>query len=251
MAKEDFKKIEADIVKQLISHEQLVEKAFVSRGLKLGQGDPYFYSNTIVTYELNGGFLEVLEKNGFKLKKRVSGIITNGVITLIDENWQENIPGYSPSNYWNFRNNDKEKDKLILRLKVQARINYRKRGVVLRPAAIGTFLSPTDFLPNKRIFEIAFQYNPTIHGVIHEIADGNGEIIIDWTNIGLGGIRHIAYLFDEFCGGKKELKELALSQRLSPFNPNLDSEKKYLPEQFQSMLFDLWEAQIKEFKAKI
>lgn len=239
----------SEIKEHLFTEEDLIKKALASKNLTLKQSNPFF-SDTIITYLLNGVFLEGLEKNGFKLTKR-----DDGVITLSDE--YSSHTGIN-SCYWNFRNREGEKDELALALGVGAAVNQRQRGVVLMPHAPGTFLSPAAIDPQKRVFEVAVQVSPTTPPIVHEIVNFDGEITVSWTEFGLGGIRDLKGLFREFSNRDDMIEQLCRSG-ISPFwfNPftstmkdglSFKEDKLFLPEPFQPMLFHIWTEQLKEFK---
>lgn len=241
-----------EIKKELLSQKHLLKKAAAFKTLELtNEVTTTPVSQSIGCYELTDpGFVKALEQNGFKLTKR-----PDGIITLSDENPQVKISGCAPSNYWNFLNNDERKDPLQLTLHLAPFLNQRKRGVIFTPVVYGTFLSAVDRLPNSRIFKVVAKYDPGAHLVVKTVAD-NDELVVNWTDVQLGGIRSLDVLFDEVRNDVEEFNDLARSS-ISPFDPapypqdtQIDQEKYYLPEKIQPLLFDVWQAQLDEFKEK-
>src|SRR3989344_1436391 len=131
----------------------LLRGAAAYKGLKLQEGASRAYSEPIKVYALNEALLAILAERGIKRQDRSD--CRNEIFTLVDENSQEKVSGWSPSNYWNFKLLEGEKGKFNLRvaLSVGFGINLEKRGIVLVPQAHGLFLSAADPLPNLRMFK--------------------------------------------------------------------------------------------------
>lgn len=237
-----------EIEGQMLSEETLIKKALASKSLELAQSHP-FRSNSVITYLLNGVFLEALEENSFELTER-----PDGIITLSDKLARQT--GIDYLNYWNFRNREGEKDELALALGVSASLSQRQRGIVLFPNVLGgTCLSAEAISSQKRVFEVAVRVFPTTPPIIHEIVKGGGEIVVSWTEMGMGGIRPIEGIFDEFRGEDNDnmVKQLCRSG-MSPFEPNpysLITKDAFLPEPYQPLLFHIWTEQLKNFKNRI
>lgn len=236
-----------DLKDQLLSEKELIQKAVEFKGLRIVNnvnGNPR--SESIGSYRIGGDFLRTLRKNGFNLAKRKDGIVTLS--------WRKD--------YWNFRRKDDEFDELVLTLHLVMFINQRKRGVVFVPVAHGSFLGPvTGSRANYEVFKVAVRYNEH-HGIhpnslIQEVVNKGGEICVNWGKIQLGGIRSLYTLFMEF----KRDRQLVdfVHSRIPIFDPDpyfFDPDPnlkvgKYFPEEFQPQLFQLWEEQIQDFKARI
>lgn len=221
----------------LFTERQLIEKALSSKGFELAQEKP-FYSKPIITCDIAGDFLVELQANGFEWHKRA-----DGVITLSDEKSE------TSGCYWNFRRSEEggKSDDLKLSFGVSAIISQFHRGIILRPLVLGTFLSAVDHLSQKRAFEIMAKFNRR-SSIIQEIVESDGQLIVNWGDVSLEGIRSIRELFKEFSSGKEGVIQLSNSH-LSPFS--LGHEKAYLPEFSQYLLFDLWKEQLSEFKNRL
>lgn len=241
----------ARIVSNLISTEGLIRKALEHFNLELLQRvSDSWVSAPFATYKIEGIFLVALERNNFSLEKRV-----DGVTTLCDNSSQNHMPGCNPSNYWNFWCEGKKQDEIELDLKlgVRAVVSSRDRGIILQPQAGGGCLSPMDFLPQLRVFQTITEFDHSANPIVKKMVDGQGKIVVGWTDIGLGGIRDLHRLFEEFCDGNDIIKTLANSN-LSPFDPTPFDKQAvttfYIPEPCQRMLFWLWSEQLDHFKAK-
>lgn len=179
----------------------LLRKAAAHKGLKLHEGASKTYSEPIKVYELDDKLLAILAERGVKRQDRPD--CRNKIFTLVDENPQKEVLGWSPSNYWNFKllDGDECKFNLQVTLSVSFGINLEKRGIVFVPQAHGSFLSPVDQLPNFRMFKALVESDKNAPAVAKELAASDGSIVVTWTELGLGGIRKFADLFAEFAGG--------------------------------------------------
>lgn len=245
----NLEKLIIEIKNQLLPEENLLKRAADFNGLVLQGEIPHLASQSIGCYKLTDSkFVKALEQKGFKLTKR-----PDGVITLSDENPQVEIQGYAPSNYWNFRNDDEKKDPLHLTLHLAPVLKQSRRGIIFFPEARGTFLSPADRLPNSRIFKVVAEFDPKTHPLVKAVADKD-ELLVSWTNTELGGIRTLRSLFDEFRNTKEKLSDLAYSST-SPFDPipypSSNEETYYAPENIQPLIFDVWQAQLDEFREQL
>lgn len=235
-----------EICPQLMNEDDLVKKALASVGLATKEDKSPWRSEPMYSCDLTGRFLDALKQHGFRLTPR-----TDGVITLLDENPQSPMSGFIASNYWNFRDRDGERDKLSLSIGTVATISQKEGGVILMPSVVGTFLSPSDVLPQLRVFEVVAQFEANVHSVVRHIVDNKGKVTVSWDDIGLAGIRNLAEIFKEFKGGSEKLELLALSA-LSPFDPNPCAgfeESLYLPKPYQSALLGVWRTQLDQLKA--
>ena len=232
MEKDDWNKImlvEEDLVREAVDYLGIELECFETKPHTIS------YTKTLGSYKLEGEFLEALKKNGFKLDKR-----EDGITTLYDEN--------PPNDYWNF----KEENELLITLHLKPHVSKRERGVVFHPLAHGTFLSPVDGLIMFRFFKVVADYDTKTHPSVRRLVNEEvGTFTVSWTEIGLGGIKIIGELFDEFVGYKEKIKELAKS-RFNPFEPDPKEDCwKFIPEPFQPALFNIWQKQVDEFKSEL
>lgn len=198
----------------------LLRKAATHKGLNLQEGASRACSEPIKVYELDDKLLAVLAERGIKRQARPD--CRNRIFTLIDENPQKEVHGWSPSNYWNFKllEGDERKFNLQVTLSVGFGINLEKRGIVFVPQANGSFLSPVDQLPNFRMFKMLVENDENVSAVAKELAASDGGIVVTWTELGLGGICELANLFAEFAGGNKLITQLGRNSEVFDPVPN-------------------------------
>lgn len=231
---------------------ELLKKAAEHKGLKLCEGGERANSEPIKEYALGDKLLDILAERGIKRQPRPD--CHNEIFTLVDENPQIEVPGWAPSNYWNFKllEGDEHKFDLHISLGVGFGINIKERGVVLCPRANGTFLSPADRVPNFRMFKALVESDEDAPIVAKELAESNGSVVVTWTDIGLGGIRRLSDLFIEFAGSNETIKQLSRKQEV--FNPSpapqyqkFDDEL-FIAEPAQPGVFKTWQAQLNEYR---
>lgn len=242
---------------------ELLMKAALHCGLTIPGNASKAYSEPIKTYELDNELLAFLAEQGIRRQPR-----DDDVFTLVDKNPQEKTPGFSPSNYWNFKRPEGDGRKLDLRITLKASFceNIQRRGIVLYPHASGTFVSPCDGLPNFRMFKALVEYGIEKDtsdrfqieaglATARRLAESDGSIVVSWTELGLGGIRKITDLFREFSRGREEIERLARDGRV--FDPPPYSlygnpgDKLFIIESAQPELFDTWREQLKEYRASL
>ncbi len=234
---------------------ELLEKAAIYKGLKLCEGGERANSEPIKEYALDDKLLTVLAEQGIKQQPRPD--CHNEIFTLVDKNPQENVPGWAPSNYWNFKllEGDGRKFNLRIFLGVGFGINIKKRGVVLCPRANGTFLSPADRVPNFRMFKALVESDEDAPIVAKELAESNGSIVVTWTDLGLGGIRRLSDLFIEFAGNNEMIKKI--SKNLEVFDPvpnpqyQQPGDELFVAEPAQPGVFKTWQAQLEEYRLSL
>lgn len=234
----------------------LFRKAAAHKGLRLHEGNSKAYSEPIKEYVLDEKRLAVLAKRNIRRKDRLDG--TNEIFTIVDENPQEKAPGWSPSNYWNFKLADGDRHGFDLRitLSVSFIINFEKRGVVLMPRAHGLFVSPVDHLPNFRMFKALVESDSEALAVTKELAASDGSIVVTWSELGLGGIRRLEELFAEFAGSNETVTRLGRDGNV--FDPapyprccRHADDTLFIPEPAQPKLFETWRAQLNEYRSQL
>ncbi|MFA4998550.1 MAG: hypothetical protein WC514_00795 [Candidatus Paceibacterota bacterium] len=229
----------------------LLKKAAAYKGLKLQEGASAAYSEPVKVYELDDKLLAVLAERGIRRHLRPDA---KGIFTLADENFQEKVPGYAPSNYWNFKLVEGSGDKfnLYISLVVGFRISTEGHGIVLWPRAQSPFLSPVDRLPNFRMFKALAESDKDAPAVVKELAASDGSIVVTWSDLGLGGIRRIESLFVEFTGGNGIL--MSTINRCGILDPypiprnQQPGEELFITESARPKVLRAWRAQLKEFR---
>ncbi len=233
----------------------LLRKAAAHKGLKLHEGASKAYSEPIKVYELDDRMLAALSKHNIKREDRPD--CRNEIFTLVDENPQEKVPGWSPSNYWNFKLLEGDKRKFDLRVTLSGgfSLNLEKRGIVLVPQAHGSYVSAADSLPNFRMFKALVESDEDAPAVAKELATSDGNITVSWTELGLGGIRKLSHLFSEFAARNEAVTHLGRNGEV--FNPvpnpryQQPGDELFVAEPAQPKLFKAWRAQLNEYRAHL
>lgn len=231
---------------------ELMVKAAQYKGLLLKHEGSLILSEPIATYVLDDALLTVLAEN--KIRRQLRPDCNNTVFTLVDENPQEKpAPGWIESDYWNFRETPKSSGQFDLKIKLQVsfHISFTKKGVVLRPKAYGTFLSPGGALPHFRMFKALVETGgKDLSPVVNELAQSDGYIIVTWTELNLGDIKKLTSLFDEFSKGRNEIQYLA--QRHDVFHPSLGfANELFVTESIQPQVIRAWREQLEEYRQKL
>ena len=228
-----FSLTETEIIKKALRH-----KYDSLMPIKDNRG---FHTKPIKTYWLTDEILKTLASQGIVQQSR-----EDKVFTLMDQNPQEQIPRFRPSNYWNFgsRNNEEAFD-LTISLSFDLVVSTKERGVIFFPITHASLVSPTDPLPNFRMFKILTENDETAHTLTKEIARSDGKIIVMWNEIGLGGIRKLADLFAEFAKSNKSI--IRLSKKEEVFDPD-PKENLFIEEHIQPRVFKTWQEQLEEYR---
>jgi hypothetical protein len=186
----------------------LLRRAASHKGLRLHEGASKACSKPIKVYVLDEKLLVALAKHNIRKQDRSDCM--NEIFTLVDENPQTRIPGWSTSNYWNFKlvEGGKRRFNLRMTLSVGFGINFEKRGVVLVPQAHGSYVSAADQLPNFQMFKALVKNDSHAPAVAKELANSTGTVVVTWTELGLGGIRRLVDLFTEFAADNKTVAQL-------------------------------------------
>jgi len=245
--------IELVVGKDTFTLLDLLRKAGENKELKLEkESESDAYSNTIATYTLDRKLLNFLAERNIKQQPR-----PDDIFTLSDENWQEKVPGWHPSNYWNFKKVD-GKNEFDLHLDLVAGINLARsedRGIRLHTKVHGSLLSPSDRLPNFRVFKALVESGvQEVPLVAKELVDNEGFLIVSWTELGLGGIRKMSSLFFEVFPDKKELHAIANQGRVfnpPPFRQSMGDPEIFIAEPAQPKVIKAWHEQIKKYSESL
>lgn len=236
--------------KDFLSSFELMAKAAEHKGLTL-KNKGSFLSEPITTYVLDDALLAVLARNNIKRQLRPD--CGDTIFTLVDGNPQEKEPGWAASNYWNFKEMPEGSRRFSLKvdLCVSFRVGVEERGVILRPYALGNFVSASDPLPNFRMFKTLFETDgKKLPSIAKDLVQNDGRIIVHWTELGFGGIRQLPALFREFTKGNIEVE--CLSQRRGIFSPPLDSASDiFVVEPIQYQVIQGWREQLEEYRQKL
>lgn len=233
----------------------LLRKAAARKGLTLHEGASKVYSEPIKEYALDERLLAALAERNIKRQARPD--CRNEIFTLVDENPQTKVPGWAPSNYWNFKlvEGDKHRFDLRVTLSVGFGINFEKRGVVLVPQAHGSYVWAADRLPNFRMFKALVENDNDVPAVAKELAASDGTVVVTWTELGLGGIRRLADLFTEFAARNETVARLGRNGEV--FNPapspryQQPGDELFIPEPAQPKVIDTWRTQLNEYRSHL
>lgn len=137
-------------------------------------------SKPLKEYALDDRLLGILAERGIVRQPR-----PDGVFTLVDENSQDPSPrGSSPSNYWNFQFQETESMggtfnlRICLCIRLESRV-VGEAGCLVLPCAYGTFLSPSDELPNARMFRALTESDPDAPALAKRMAAADdGKIFV-------------------------------------------------------------------------
>lgn len=233
----------------------LLRKAAAHKGLKLHEGASRAYSEPIRAYALDDNLLKMLAEQNIKRQDRPD--CRNEIFTLVDENPQDKIPGWLPSNYWNFKllEGDKRNFDLRVTLSVGFGLNLEKRGIVLVPQAHGSYISAADSLPNFRMFKALAESDADAPAVAKELAASDGSIVVSWTELGLGGIRKLSHLFTEFAARSETVVQLGRNGEV--FNPapnpryQQPGDELFIAEPAQPKVVQVWRTQLNEYRTHL
>jgi len=235
--------------KDVFTAEELLKKAAAFLGLELKYISSFrATSNSIKEYVLDGRLLKALAE-----KRIVRHNRPDDIFTLADENPQESTPGWSPSNFWNFKLFKDGKKGYDLRVALQAnfRIVQSKRGVMFWPMVPGGFISAGDSLPNYRMFKVLVENDESAPEIAKRLAESDGEIVVTWTDIGLGGIRTMVDLFEEFSVGKDAIKQVARSARIFEPAPYGRTTDLFIAEPAQPRVMQTWKKQLEQYRVSL
>ncbi len=234
---------------------ELIRRAAAYKDLKLSEGASRAYSEPITEYQLDKELLRALAVHNIKRQGRPD--CRDEMVTLVDENPQKKVPGWLPSNYWNFEllEGDKHTFDLRIALSVGFKINTEKRGIVLVPRAHGPHVSAADQLPNFRMFKALVENDVDAPAVARELAASDGTVVITWTELGLGGIRRLADLFTEFAARNETVARLGGNGEVfdPPPNPRYQQpgDELFIPEPAQPSIIQRWRQQLDEHRSHL
>ncbi len=241
----------------LLKESELIKKAASYVGIVLHeQPEKHLYplrfrSEIIGTFDLDEGFLAALKKAGFSFKSGIKPPY-NEMVYLSGNSDQKGQETFE-SDCWAW---EKTRTDYQLTINLNLWVEESKRGVVCEPNVWGNCSGGACHRPtiNKFVAVVASHF-PNAHPLIKRTADNDSRAIIYWSDIGLGGIKSLGYLFNELYGQNKRINQLAGSI-LSPFIPSPktsgfgieDRDRSFVLESDQSKLFEQWKKQLQELK---
>jgi len=221
---------------------ELYESAELGNGSS-GQSKP------IKTYVLDDQWLSILAQCNIRRQDRSD--VHDEIFTLVDDNPQQPEPGYSPSNFWNFKPlvEGGSEFNLQVSLYVNLVLDRMRRGIVLLPRTSSTHVSAADPLPNIRMFRALVEHDPDATPITKELAvAGPDGLVVRWSDLGLGGLRSVWAVFSEFAAGNMLRDQLAHDRRVFDPSPLLPL---FVAETVQPDLIQAWRAQLDEYCAQL
>lgn len=239
--------------KELFTLRALLDKAAELKGIKvLSVSHSGATTESIAELAPDDAMLRHLRKQGILYEENDS------MCYLRDTNPQPPPPhGFASSDGWSFKRKEGGGGfDFALKLHVGMRQVAVERGILLWPVVYGTCASACDSLPNHRLFKALVEGpGATVPDVARELAQSEGIISVTWTELGLGGLRSIRALFDEFIQRKQELWELGLTHKVFDPKPLQTFEKPdhdpFLIESAQPRLFRLWKSQVDAYRSRL
>ncbi len=233
----------------------LIKKAARLKGLVYWDGCERACSKPIATYALDNETLAFLAKHGVKQNPRPDGIFTLSDTTERPEPRGDTVE----TAFWNFRRRKDRKDEKIDELEIALSVGFgitmEKRGIILLPQAYGTFLSPGYNGAHRHMFKLLVEYHQDAPAVAQEIAASDDTFVVGFTELGLGGIRRLSDLFEEFARGNHTIKQLANHQEV--FNPmpypyyQNPGDELFIIEPAQPKVIGVWRAQLTEYRSNL
>ena len=234
---------------------ELLAKTAAHKGLKLDSGSSRAMSEPIAAIVLDQKMLRLLAERKFRRHPRPD--CQDTIFTLVDENPQEVIPGWNPSNVWNFKLVEGRNEfDLQLTLYVGIGLSIEDRGFRLWPKTCGTGISPADHLPNFRMFKAIVENGATeLPRIVNEIAESDGSVVVTYTDLELGGIRRIGDLFTEFFGTKEVVRGIArhgdvFDPQPYPFHQQ-PGDELFITESAQPKIVRAWRAQLNGYQESL
>jgi len=230
----------------------ILEKAAEFKGLKLKGRRDVIYTEPIAEYVLNDDLFAALEKEGIKKQERPD--CGHKILTLIDENPQEQVPGWSPSNYWSF-NTREDGGGFDLRMTLCASLalSVEERNVRFLAKVHSPFLSACDRLPNFRVFRVLVEKDiKNVPQIAKALAFCKNGFDVSWRDIGMRGMRRLSSLFDQFAGRNQAIRELGQRNVFDPApHPHYTEGDVFIAEPAHAAIMDSWAIQLENYRASL
>ena len=141
----------------------------------------------------------------------------------------------------------------------QLHVDEESRGIICVPDVSGNCSGGACHRPtSNRLMSIIATHFPNTHPLIRQITEKSPYPVIGWSEIGLGGIRSIGWLFDESYGRNRKVGQL-VDSIISPFVPNPRSrfnlsaatDRLFVLESDQPQLFRQWKGQLANLRSEL
>lgn len=215
---------------------------------------PEFDTEPVRTFKLDRDFIAALEKHGF----------TFGPGTRSPHNEMVYLAGHSnqrgaeifETDCWAWKRTETDPQ---LNIRFNLRVSEGKRGVMCVPHVWGNCSGAAVHQPTiDKLVKAVSEHFSDLHTLIMVAANVETPPIIYWSEIELGGIKSVGWLFNELFGRNEKAMELARST-LSPFDPNPNTQGRiwevkdrlFVLEAYQPKLFRQWREQLEAFKTSL
>jgi hypothetical protein len=229
-----------------LTETQVVNKAAEVHGLIIERKHGSCWETAdIGEYPLNTDFLSVLEKIHFTFE-RDKERPNNGMKYLSGRSHQTGE--IFESDCWAFKTTEENPH---ITVSFHLVIGEHERGVIAMPSIWGNCEGGACHRPtiDKLAIAVASHFDST-HALLKRMTN-RSHPVIQWREMGLGGLRSISTLFDERFGRNKMVCSLSMWHN-SPFSPGpsvpMGQESYFVPEHLQSSLIRQWVEQLEEFK---
>jgi hypothetical protein len=236
-----------------LKESDLIKMAASNADLMLRESNSQVYSRIIRTSEivetldLDMTFLDVLKTVGFTFRPGIKP--PHDTMIYLSGNSDQRGQDIFDSDCWAWKRTETEH-----RLAVYFRlfVDENARGVICVPEVSGNCDGGACHRPTiDKLMGIITTHFPNMHPLIRRITKENPHPVIGWSEIGLGGIRSVGWLFDESYGQNRRVGQLA-DTILSPFIPSPRSrfnisaatDRLFVLESDQPQLFRQWKNQL-------
>jgi len=233
-----------------IRRSELIEKVATSKGLiikKHHEDRQKSETEVVGTYKLNKRLIEAFGKVGFTFEPGRKP--PHDTMIYLSGNSDQRGEEVFESDCWAWKRTEKN-PQLTVYFELSA--SERERGVIAVPKVWGNCSGGACHRPtiNKLVVAIA-GYFPDVHPLLKEVTTDSYPAIY-WSDIGLGGVRTVATLFEELRGHNEPVSRLAHSN-VSPFLPSPKDigHDYFVVESDQPKLFEQWRRQLREYKNKL
>lgn len=223
----------------------LLRKAAEHVGLKLEEGAREARSEPIITYTLDEALINFLKSHGYTTDRR-----SDDVFAL----------GSESGHYW-WLFDTKEGRAKEISLLVGLAAHRGDRGIRILPMVRGSAGATDNLEYHTRMFRLIAEFqdekSPLVRELVKNIAANTEEyMVVGWTELGLGGIRSLRELFEEFSKGIEASRKLAIGSQ-NPFDPvpypryDNPGDEIYIPEPNQRAILRFWEKQLEHYRKSI
>ena len=247
---------EADFLKE----SELIKRVASYADLILREDKYQTYSRIILTSEIVGTFdldmtfLDALKVAGFTFLPGVNP--PHDKMVYLSGNSDQRGQDIIDSDCWAWK-----KTETLHQLAVYFRlvIDEHARGVICIPEVSGNCSGSACHRSTiDRLMSIIATHYSSTHPLIGQITEKNPHPVIGWSEIGLGGIRSIGWLFDEAYGRNRKIVQL-VDTNISPFAPNPRSrfnisaatDRLFVLESDQPKLFRQWKSQLAILRSEL